>query len=263
MLAKPQQWWPGVNRQHSLARGLVALWPFWERAGPKVHDIVNGFDGVFTNMEPDDWSGGPVGSRLNFGGTDEYADIAGANYGFNDTDEITIAVLGKLGGNNQAFFELTDTPPAINRGALIFQEAGNLTWRIVLNGGTSTLTVALTPIYAVHVGVYGRGHLLYRNGIEVASDLTKTNAIEFTLDGGMRLGALFGGVFPLVGPIDFAAVWNRALSVEEVTNVSADPFAILRIPSIARRHVAAAGFVPYPRPRGLRAGLHALSGGLV
>lgn len=41
MPANPTRWWPGINRQEPLARGLAAHWPIWEGAGGIIGDVAN------------------------------------------------------------------------------------------------------------------------------------------------------------------------------------------------------------------------------
>ena len=247
MLAKPQMWWPGINRQHPLARGLVGCWPLWEGAGSRVMDVSgHGQHGALINMEPGDWTAGPVGHRLLFGGTNEYVAVPGADCGFNVTNQITVAILGKFGGNEQVFFELS-RDGNLNTGAVLFQEGGNLSWRVMTVGPTNNVVVALTPKYAVHVATYGQGQYLYRDGALVVSNVANTGNFRDTLVGGMQLASHFGGFYLLVGPIDFAAVWNRYFASSEVAQLSAALFAMLRPPSIARRYVPAAGGQPTMR----------------
>lgn len=75
MSSKPTQWYPGINLQQPLARGLVAALPLWEGSGTHVENVAGRQNGVLTLMDNSDWVGTPYGFGLNFDGSNDYVDI--------------------------------------------------------------------------------------------------------------------------------------------------------------------------------------------
>lgn len=63
---KPQLWWPGINSDDPLARGLVGYWPLWAGAGQTAFDVVGNNDGVINGAT---WVEGSEGISLDFNGS--------------------------------------------------------------------------------------------------------------------------------------------------------------------------------------------------
>src|SRR4051812_22075761 len=63
-LAKPIS--PVLQREHTLAKGLVLAWPLFENSGKSAYDLSgNGYTGTFTG----NWTGGPSGAAAHTDGS--------------------------------------------------------------------------------------------------------------------------------------------------------------------------------------------------
>jgi hypothetical protein len=274
MLAKPQMWWPGINRQHSLSRGLVGCWPIWEGAGRKIGDVINANHATLTNMDPaTDWVGAPNGWALDFDGNDDRVVIDNPAILQLESGPITIVVRGFDRSGSRGIVTKGQTRGSTGtRSFDLFDTGSQFRWHGV---GASAIAWAATTStrpalnqWHQYVGVWDgssdtNAAKLYIDGRIAAEDTPSGIALTSGKDWNIGGQASVVDTFEWDGFIDIVLIYNIALSAFEIQQLYVDPYAMFRIPSIARRHVAAAaGFVPYPRPRGLRAGMGELVGGM-
>lgn len=263
-------WWPGINRQHLLARGgPVAAWLFWEGAGRVVGDVTgNGYDADFqSTMGTSGWIGSPYGGVLRFPAVDQYSHIAapasapliGDNYSYVFRVRPT-SVTGFRALINKYADPWTD-------GMLIMNGAGNL-W--VFASSTSQ-KINVAGYFVLNEWMHGavtfstsgspvRG-VAYKNGRQVDSDNTfaslSTTATPF------RIGEQDGTSRMWSGDIDFVYVFPYTLTPHDVWHLYENPYEMFRIPSISRRH-ATAPPPAQPMPIMAAKGIHSvIYGGLV
>lgn len=116
-------------------------------------------------------------------------------------------------------------------------------------GGSGTQFIKISPASGEwysngkRAGVQGRGLLVYSwDGSTVRgyrnSELISQGAFSGTM-GSMPLGVFAdpagSGYEPTIGDVDFAAVWSRGLTSDEVAMLTADPFGLARPPTVIRR----------------------------
>lgn len=254
MFAKPQMWWPGINRKHSLARGLVACWPFWEGAGGQVKDVVNDNSGVLTNMDPaSDWIGSPFGYALDFDGDNDEIQIASTpsiEIGDGDFTASAWVYITTLITWTTIFSK--DPGGNVREYALFIDVAGDA-W--AAGGGDTGASISMSPKVTA-----GTWHLLTLVGspslLEVYLDGSlagfHTTRGTNTTTAILRLGNDVTDTFELLGYFGQMLLYNRTLDVDENRKLYTDPFAMLRIPPLARRYVPtapAAGIVVLRRRR--------------
>ena len=154
--------------------------------------------------------------------TDDYVIIP--NNTALDTQTPTVEVWVKTNATNQNGFWFEKG--TVNSQYSLFQEGGNIRWRMNIGGITQLSTITSTYIDTANwyqvVGTYTSGtRRLYINGVLVSSD-TQTGTIA-TNAGGMSIGA-YGGYTGAGGRSYFyngneavCRVYNRALSSDEVS----------------------------------------------
>jgi hypothetical protein len=185
--------------------GSGATW--FDRSG-------NGINGTLTNT--------PIYNPVNNGhfqfATNTY--ISTPNNTALDTQTPSVEVWVKTNATNQNgfWFEKGD----VNTQYSLFQEGGNIQWRIYIGAGYSNLsTVTATYMntsnwYQV-VATYSSGsRRLYINGVLVNSDAQSGTVA--TNSGGGRIGA-YGGSSPQYyynGNLAICKVYNKALSPQEI-----------------------------------------------
>ena len=226
LLTKPR---PGValQRQHPLARGLLARYLLNEGNGTLLFDLVSLRNhAVLTNMDPaTDWVGSPRGGALDFDGTDDFglSAISGVN--------------GAGSGSMVAWFKTTTAQTSrIVSAPQISASTDGL--QIGLSGATtilasvnSTAPNATTATVTYEdgkwhqlVGVYdGAAIIVYFDGVRKAS-AAATGTI-FAAAGELNIGRFgtLGSYF--TGQIEDVRVYNRPLSPEEVVALYVAPYA--------------------------------------
>lgn len=275
MLAKPQPWWPGINRQHRLAYGLQAFMPLWEGAGVVAHDLVEpGSPGEF-KASPD-WAGSLVGQVVEFnrggtpGGSSDYIEIPSRSR-LDGGQGLTVAVLCR---NHKSEISGTGDERLVEKEGtgsdsynLLWAGNENVTFTVGVSGGNTTATyTAGIPAgegdkWHMVVGTYDGANIrIYVDGV-LGVTTPLTGAVNATSHSLMIGSDLANNSWD--GWIGLLAIWDRALPAGLVRQLSFSPFDLLRIPSIAQRFVAAVGIIPYPYPRyAMTGGMQPVAGGI-
>ena len=223
-----------------ISDGLVAYWPLDEGAGTNTEDLTgNGSDGTF--LDSPTWVGGKFGSALDFDGDNDAVDCGNQSILDFGTGDWTVSAWIKVSvnpGDDTAIFSkgMETSPNTDYQMRLRDDDGGDIMIRID-NDDTR-----YNPNTGDHPGLYtvpGWHHIVgmrrdgtnlrvYVDGLE---DMGVTNHSESTIPDSFDLsdtsahnayiGAVAGGAGNprrfFVGLIDDVAVWNRALTAEEVT----------------------------------------------
>lgn len=240
--AKPQRWWPGINHQHPLARGLVGCWPFWEGGGNKLYDISGkGNHGTLTGMDPvTDWVATPYGGGVNFDGTDDHVQLDKWSM-FADPTQLTWCMwvkktvhtghraLWSVAAGNYANAEhwgvawMSGDAIRLHSG----QGGGSILLPYSLLGRWMQIVVCLTSATTWSLYIDGR----------YIGDSTWRKYFDAT---GARIIGEYGGYFP--GDIASLTIHDRALTAAEIAELYADPWAFMR-PRRSARYFVAGGTV--------------------
>lgn len=268
MLAKPQNWWPGVNRLHPRGATLVGAWLLNEGAGITARDVSgNGHDGILTAMEAEDWVGSPLGGAIKVDSSgSEYVDLGTFT---TDSPYLTLIIGCKpnAAGSDKRVFSKADGTAAGDHDLMMnARSTGNLRTRINISGTLQTDITTGSQFVVGKWGIYGvtfdgKNVRHFKNSVVIGtfahagvlqiSGSTKTVAIG-------RNGSDSTAANSWDGDVDFV-IWDaRAYPPDEMAVAMADPFAPFRIPAIARRHVAAVG-----DPEGSLIGGKLIRGGLL
>ena len=230
--------------RHSLSRGLRGWWLFNEGSGSRVSDSSgNGNHGSLTNSTPETaWRGSPLGSSLLFDGTDDYVAVANHD-SLNPTSALSIS----------GWFKLTTAPNSFDGLIMKTTDGGwadgyGIFW-------VADASVGSVASLAFYVGEYtgvtgglafkafdynadlnwhhfaavwdGATVSLYIDGIKGTDDtfaapLTNSTTRLFL---GADVGApdIPGSGSP--GALDDLRLYNRALTIDEIRQLIANPFA--------------------------------------
>ena len=219
-----------LNWSHSLNKGLVGYWPFWENSGNKVFDLSGlGNHGTFgAGAAAPTWKPGRTGPALNFDGADDYVDCGDFDIDGNGTIVAWIYPTS-VTGNNAILMkcnyigvsEYTDLSMYIYNGYL----------RVFIGDGTnyqvaeSLLTISTNVWQFVAITVDGTTIKYYVDSATDSDSQTKTpagNAYKYSVG---KLGEYGGATnFYFNGTIDEVRIYNRALSASEIWQLYTEPF---------------------------------------
>jgi hypothetical protein len=202
-------WWPGLRRQDSLARGFVAYWALWEKAGSRAGDLVNGNHG--TLIGPPTWAASEVGPVLAFDGSDQWVDF-GAIAAITVTGTYTMTVRFKANDTAGNYVLLANINGTNDRNFLKLQAD-----ELIVNaydGSHNTKSVAFTDTTLWHHLVLVNKNMNvtgYLDGAEITGGTTR-GASGGTVG---RIGA-DGGTLRFDGQISEAVIWLRTLTPSEI-----------------------------------------------
>ncbi len=260
MIAKPQLWYPGINRQSSLSRGVVGNYSFWEGNGSRLGDTSNQSNhGTLTNMDSATaWVGSPYGWALNFGirGSTDYIQVPTPAL----PGDLSIIFLIRPGSTTDNCY-ISDFS-GVNEFACIygFQDGYYNIYggAYPIGGNAANSQIPMTGVGQWdHVAWTKRGSTLkgYINGREeISGAITAGDTIP---SANLQIGRSYGSSTNSVnGLLAYYLLYNRALIPNEVQQHYADHFILLRPQKRTYlMSIAAPSFVPYPYPT------HELSGG--
>lgn len=203
--------------------GLVGFWLMNEGSGNKVYDLSgNGHTGTFqTNII---WQSGKFGSGLYFDGSSDRIDT---DSNFNITTGLTLLAWIRTSGTSDTY------PRIINSegdwGMLMHSNTGEL--HFYGSGIDTTFVSDANPDmrdgiwHQVVITYDGDGIEGYVDNIHVGT-IAKTGSLTAATT--VTIGGRTAGNRSLLGNIDNAAIWNRALSASEINKLYSDPFYMLR-----------------------------------
>lgn len=194
----------------------VAHWAFEEGRGSKVYDWAGKNDGTVHGAK---WTTGKVGGALRFDGIDDYVSILDAR----DPRAYTLtAWVHPKSGSAQGIIVRTSTrgPTREWSHQLLLSSSGKFVHYLYCADGTPLAVTSESPIvvdtwYHVTAVAENNGNMrLYVNGEEQGT----AQRIGWLWKGGDRwyIGSNASGLGYFNGVIDEVAIYNRALSAEEI-----------------------------------------------
>ena len=232
---------------HPLAQGLVGYWLFNEGSGNTLVDYSPyGNHGTLTNMDAaTDWVAGENGYALDFDGAGANVVVPHSASTTLGTGDFTIIA----GVTERA--ATTSFPAMIGKGDAGLDEwmlrAGSSGWLNFYGAGgainvTSAVVFVLGEYTVVAVTRAGALCTLYKNGTVIGKDATSTANLDTTK------ALTIGGANNAVnrwwnGLIETAAIYNRALTADEVAQLYADAYLALWRPRTRRVFDVAAAAV--------------------
>jgi len=219
---------PRLRRDgHWSVKGLVAHYPFYERAGDILHDIAGNNDGTLTNMDPaTDWVTGEMGAALDSNGTDQHISVPTAIG--QSKSNVSALVWFHLSGVSLsgAFFKIgsvasVDRGYALGVGTNTFDADGNDL--IGLEEGTAWLdtnhAIGTGWHSAAHIRDANSEHDLYLDG-QFIQHFANVSSKGITVDDA-QIAGYAARHFP--GLIALVTFYARALSATEVAWLRACP----------------------------------------
>ncbi len=216
-----------LNKSHPLARGLVGCWLFNEGSGNKVFDLSgNGNTGTFQSTTS--WSSGKFGPAIVLNGSSDYIQISDSSiFDFPDEFSISVWVNASVLNADKSVLMRYNTSSKNGYG-LFIQDSPNVWEFAVYVGGSADIARSdSAPTSGWHhlVGVrtVTGSLILYLDGIRQATTGSMSGAIDAASD--LLIGRrshqadrYFSGL------VDVPAIFNRALSVSEITQLYREPF---------------------------------------
>jgi len=225
----------------------VALWLFNEGSGPIVNDLSgNGKDGTITGA---DWVSGKFGHCLYFDGTNSdkvrvTTDIAGLT-------ELTISLWWLSDDLVSMQAIATHFSSSFGNTQLIWRwDGSNIDLYIYGTGGTDSLLNVSTGIaqsnwYHLAFTWEGNGRQkLYVNGVLKADEASTGTAIVSDANPGIDWGFYVSAGGQLQGNLDVPAVFNRALTAQQIAYLYRNPFPWFKRDPIELWSAAMAGAPP-------------------
>lgn len=223
---------PILDLRHPLSRGIVGCWLLGDTGAGITKDIASGNNGTLTN--------GPTlaashhgGMALSFDGTNDFVKTAA------DTPPaatipktVTISARVRTGSSQFAFAEIagrtyaaTHTTPyyAFSLGAH-YTSDGKF-YAGVNNNVIRAFSYATNTWYHLCYTYDGTTQTLYVNGQSAGSNGLASGAISYGSGGFVSIGANANGAENFNGYIEGVRIYNRVLSLPEIQQLYAEPYA--------------------------------------
>ena len=252
MLSKPQIWWPGLNRQLPLSQQPLVCCPMWEGGGSRANDVSgHGYHATFYDASPA-WVGTSLGMGIEFFGSAERLDIDGSGISALNGPGLTLFVLATFPANEQfgrlldrvynGQFALYYNSEATRGIGFALSTAGGDTDQGSLNlwfGAAGVPTAVALTYDGAWARLYVDGREIYATNAGISGNLASSTE-------NIYIGDRADLIRSFKGKILLAVIANKPWSAGVMRALSADPWALLRPPSIARLHVAAVGGLTIP-----------------
>lgn len=236
------------NKTHSLTKGLIGAWLFNEGSGTRVQDVIGGVQGSLATqaLNTATWGKTPYGPTVRITNANQYVSLGAANRIFRvqanqSIREFSIVhCYSRLEMTNEAGWSFgvrtTQANAASSLQANIPDATGNILWQV---GGTNTSINQLTlsgaaPSFDIWVftNSRARGMEIWQNGILKSFDRAK-NPVWTSTSANLVLGDPYTettapNLGAEMGDHYLFYVYNRAITPEEVTEVSHRPFSMFK-----------------------------------
>lgn len=256
---------PTINSNHSLAKGLLDLWLFDQRAG-QTRSLVRNKEVTHTGSVV------PTSGSNYRNGAGAFRQTNGGVKLTSTSDKITLVQSDQLLPLNTVTVVIgsrkTDTT---NRASCAFQvDSSTSTTRLSAhlpysdgtvyfdfggfsNGSSRVTASGLTFGSDLWVFTTGpRGMEIWQNGILRASNSANPTRATTTANWLLGTGALGGAD---LAEYDYLGLWNRQLSPTEIKQISSNPYSIFRKPSYTTTAPIATGSSTLPSLVNLAAGI--------
>ena len=223
----------------SLGNGLIAYWPLDEVQGTKTPELVNGYDMELTNLSAEDVVEGKIGNAFSFSNEKQTllsrVHDADDQLPANKHESHTVSMWSKVDGNGQNDLRLFseantgNSDPLFNIGTDSGGASGSIDFYIRQSGWPNVNHIKSTAepydgewhhvVFVQEEGerrVYVDGEL---DDLEIAAKPDGTFNVNDTTIGGILRSSKTHWV---TGLIDDVAIWNRALSDDEVGSLFAN-----------------------------------------
>jgi len=224
---KPIRHWPDLRRDHPLARGLVVYWPFW--AGGGITSDLMGRHPLIHYNGPT-WVASQMGRALLLDdASNQYLSRADACTitglpvtisAWVNTDQYANQTVLSLYASANVYTELRLRDPADND-VIIFIQTGLASFNFASKGQYTTNEW----FQCAGVCKSTTSRTAYLNGVPGT-----TNTATRGWGAGINqtfIGQKGDGTQDLSGAVAIAAIWNRALSDEEVRELYEDPWGLI------------------------------------
>jgi hypothetical protein len=220
-----------------LTRGMVAYWPLDEISGAKTPELVNGYDMELANLTAADLVDGKRGKAFKFENARQTllrrVNAPGELLPINQHPALTISLWANVNGtglNDLRLFSegsTTSNDPLFNLGTDNTGATGSLNVFLRRAGWTTVnhIKTELTPLdgtwrHLVFVQGEDGARAIYIDGVKDSLEIPAKEAgawgVNTTTIGGILRA---NPTHWLTGLLDDVALWNRALSPEEITSV--------------------------------------------
>lgn len=224
---------PVLQRGHTLAKGLMACWPFSEGGGDTVRDLVQHADAT------------PIDGSLGWGRSEKGRVMRGQVGQIEGVSTTHFPSPATIPVSHISFcvqFKADTTPTSNSTERIVYWgedwqilwDHGNTSYQhsiTVLNGGypIATMGELVADEWYIVVGTYESGDLrCYVNGNLTGQSSTPTGDLTAAA-GSLAIGNKNSSVFEqFVGDINYAAMWDRVLTPTEVKEMAIDPFGLIR-----------------------------------
>lgn len=234
-----------IERSHNFSRGLKALWLINEAASGDIRDLTgSGHDGSRSSTSIT-WGSGAYGSTLEFDGSTDYVTCGSDD--FRVTDGLTLVCLARCDGHTDSYPRLVGSEGDWTM--IISSFDGNLYF--FGSGVDSALSNVVSNdwrdgdwhLFAItYDGANVRG---YVDGDEVGY-VAKTGDLD--TNGAVTIGGRTTGLRTLLGGVAMAAIYDRALTQNDIRHLTRDPFQMIDVDSTNDIVAAAAQAAGTPAP---------------
>jgi len=223
-----------------LTQGMVAYWPLDEVSGAKTPDLVNGYDMELANLSVADLVDGKRGKAFKFENARQTllrrVNAPGEQLPINQHPALTVSLWANVMGtgltdlrlfsegsttNNDPLFNLgTDNTGATGSLDVFLRRSG---WTVVNHIKTEQTPLEGTWKHIVFVQAEDGVRAVYIDGVKDSLEIPPKEAGDWGLN-----TTTIGGILRanpthwLTGLLDDVALWNRALSSEEINSVFKD-----------------------------------------
>lgn len=228
---------PIVNRHHVHARSLVACYPFFERGGITIHDVVNKKgNGTFTFLAlGTDWQTHRLGAAMQFTAVDTASIACGfANIANNLYYTITAWILAgnsTVAADQEIFSEGNSGDDAPMLRFSIKASTNLLGFTARDDGGTTNSSpIGVTSVKdgVWHHVAITRNNTIWTIYLDGKVDVSTTKSISTSTMNRTTIGAL-GRVADIAyfnGKIAELRIYKRTLAVKELLTLTANPWAL-------------------------------------
>ena len=241
-----------------LARDLVLFLIINECSGSFINDVSGGGANDATLSGTPSWADGPDGPCLAFDGSNHYMAV-------DDSDELDLlsgnftliaGIKRSTAGSQDGLIEKYKATPPSRGGYYLRITSGNVPQMGIFDNsgytsvnGTSTVSVGAYHQIAA-VADKGNNLILHYLDGEFVNSGAQTRIISSTTEP-LTIGARSGDFGEkLGGNLNYVMIFNRILSAEEIRQLNADPYRIIRRRGINPAAFYTAGappsFVPFP-----------------